>query len=90
MLAESFRWLATTLVIPATGGSAVITELFAVADGVGGGRLCPVEPPVVAVVPPIAELPPPPTTLQVMTDWFKQATALVNASVAKLTAKRGG
>jgi len=60
MLAESLRWLATKFVIPATGGSAVVTELFAVAGGVGGGRLCPVEPPVVIVVPPVAVLPPAP------------------------------
>ncbi len=40
--------------------------------------------------PRAAALPPPPSTLQVMTDWVKQATALVHASVAQLTTRRGG
>jgi len=54
MLAESFRWLATTLVIPATGGSAVFTELFAVADGVGVASL----PSGEVVLPSLAPAPP--------------------------------
>lgn len=39
--------------------------------------------------PRAAALPPPPSALQVMTDWVKQATALVHASVAQLASRRG-
>ncbi len=40
--------------------------------------------------PRAAELPPPPSAMQILTDWLKQATTIVNASVARLTARRGG
>ena len=40
--------------------------------------------------PRAAALPPPPTTMQILTDWLRQATALANASVARLVARRGG
>ncbi len=39
--------------------------------------------------PRAAELPPPPSTWQVATDWLKQATKLINAGVARLMARQG-
>ena len=40
--------------------------------------------------PRAAALPPPPTTWQIVSGWVKQGSAILNAAVARLTAKPGG